>query len=96
MSGGHAVLGALRCYHCRREETKVEPPVSGLITENVMCQMIKDVSTGDEGTSANFEQPVRLQLESMMAMCQAPHSQGQPLRCAECSGILLNRYCRVG
>ena len=62
MSGGHAALGALRCYHCRLAEMQAEPPVSELIIENVTCQMIQDMSTGAEGTAANFEQFVRLQL----------------------------------
>ena len=91
MSGGHAALGALRCYHCRLAEMKAEPPVSMLIIENVTCQMIQDMSTGAEGTAANFEQFVRLQLEFVMAMCNGKKT-GMALPCdsrASFHGFLL-------
>ena len=91
MSGGFAALGALRCHHCRLAEMKVEPPVSDLILENVTCQMIQDMSTGAEGTAANFEQFVRLQLDFVMQMCNGKKT-GMALPCdsrASFHGFLL-------
>ena len=91
MSGGFAALGALRCHHCRLQEMKVELPVSAMQMESATCQMIQDMSTGAEGTAANFEQFVRLQLDFVMQMCNGKKT-GMALPCdsrASFHGFLL-------